>query len=55
MALFALFTLGYIVGVWTACSVFRHPQSAYEQAVVSTTSELPRIVSGAFQTKVTRL
>jgi len=27
---FALFTIGYILGVWTACLVFRQPQRAYE-------------------------
>jgi len=27
---FALFTLGYILGVWTACLVFRQPQREYE-------------------------
>ena len=55
MALFALFTLGYIVGVWTPCIVFRQPLAAHEQAVVSTTSGLPRIVPSALQTEVTRL
>jgi hypothetical protein len=30
---FALFTVGYILGVWTACLVFRQPQRAYEDAV----------------------
>jgi len=29
---FALFTVGYILGVWTACAVFRQPQRAYEEA-----------------------
>jgi hypothetical protein len=27
---FALFTVGYILGVWTAGLVFKHPQRAYE-------------------------
>jgi hypothetical protein len=27
---FALFTTGYILGVWTACLVFRKPQIEYE-------------------------
>jgi hypothetical protein len=31
-AVFALFTVGYIVGVWTAGMVFRQPQRAYEDA-----------------------
>jgi len=29
---FALFTVGYILGVWTAGLVFRQPQRAYEDA-----------------------
>jgi hypothetical protein len=28
---FALFTVGYILGVWTACLVFKQPQRAYEE------------------------
>jgi hypothetical protein len=28
---FALFTVGYILGVWTACLVFRQPQRAFEE------------------------
>jgi hypothetical protein len=27
---FAIFTIGYILGVWTACLVFRQPQREYE-------------------------
>ena len=27
---FALFTVGYVLGVWTAGLVFRQPQRAYE-------------------------
>jgi hypothetical protein len=30
---FALFTVGYILGVWTACLVFRQPQHVYEEGV----------------------
>ena len=30
---FALFTVGYILGVWTAFMVLRLPQGAYEDAV----------------------
>ena len=30
---FALFTVGYILGVWTACLVFRQAQPAYEDGV----------------------
>jgi hypothetical protein len=28
---FALFTVGYILGVWTSCVVFRQPQRVYEE------------------------
>jgi hypothetical protein len=38
MALFALFSLGFMVGVWMACIVFRQPQHAYEQAAASPTA-----------------
>lgn len=30
---FALFTAGYIIGVWTACLVLRQPQRVYEDGV----------------------
>jgi hypothetical protein len=30
---FALFTAGYILGVWTACLVFRESQAAYEDGL----------------------
>lgn len=30
---FALFTVGYILGVWMACLVFRQPQRPYEDGV----------------------
>lgn len=30
---FALFAVGYILGVWTACLVVRQPQRAYEDGV----------------------
>jgi hypothetical protein len=29
---FALFTLGYVLGVWTACLVFKSPQRPHEEA-----------------------
>jgi hypothetical protein len=29
---FVLFTVGYVLGVWTACAVFKAPQRAYEDA-----------------------
>jgi hypothetical protein len=31
---FALFTVGYILGVWTACLVFRQPQRAFEEGTL---------------------
>jgi len=31
---FALFTAGYILGVWTACLVFRQPQRAFEEGTL---------------------
>lgn len=30
---FALFTAGYILGVWTACLVFKEPQGAFEDGL----------------------
>jgi hypothetical protein len=30
---FALFTAGYILGVWTACLIFKQPQRAYEEGL----------------------
>jgi hypothetical protein len=41
---FALFTLGYILGVWTALLVVKQPQRAYEDAVAVPISERPVIV-----------
>ena len=41
---FALFTLGYILGVWTAFAVLRKPQTAYEDAVTVSQPEFPVIV-----------
>jgi hypothetical protein len=40
----ALFTLGYILGVWTAFLVVRQPQRAYEDAVAAPLSDVPVIV-----------
>jgi hypothetical protein len=41
----ALFTLGYIIGVWTAFAVLRQPQRTYEDAPVQTPlSAVPVIV-----------
>ena len=31
---FALFTVGYILGVWTACFVLRQPQREYEEGAL---------------------
>jgi hypothetical protein len=41
---FALVTLGYILGVWTALFVTRQPQSAYEDAAAVPVSDGPMIV-----------
>ena len=41
---FALVTLGYILGVWTALLVTRQPQSAYEDAATASVSDAPMIV-----------
>jgi hypothetical protein len=41
---FAVFTVGYILGVWTACLVFRQPQRAYEDGVPAALSITPLIV-----------
>jgi len=30
---FALFTAGYTIGVWTACLVLRQPQRIYEDGI----------------------
>jgi hypothetical protein len=45
-AVFALFTAGYILGVWTACMVFRQPQGAYEEGATGSLSSTPVIVLG---------
>jgi hypothetical protein len=41
---FALFTLGYILGVWTALLVTKQPQGAYEDAVAVSVFDAPVIV-----------
>jgi hypothetical protein len=41
---FALFTLGYILGVWTALLVTKQPQAAYEEAATVSVSDSPVIV-----------
>jgi hypothetical protein len=43
---FALFTVGYILGVWTACLVFRQPQRAHEDGVPAALSSTRMIVLG---------
>jgi hypothetical protein len=40
----ALFTLGYILGVWTAFLVLRPSQGAYEDAVPAPLSVMPVMV-----------
>jgi hypothetical protein len=35
---FALFTVGYILGVWTTCLVFRQPRRADDEAVPALTT-----------------
>jgi hypothetical protein len=41
---FALVTLGYILGVWTALLVTSQPQRAYEEAAEESVSDVPMIV-----------
>jgi hypothetical protein len=43
---FALFTVGYILGVWTAFVVLRQPQGQYEDAVPVRVRATPVIVLG---------
>jgi hypothetical protein len=43
---FALFAVGYILGVWTACLVFRQPQRAFEDGVPAALSSPGVIVLG---------
>jgi hypothetical protein len=42
---FALFTIGYILGVWTACLVFRQPQREYEDGRHASAMVLARVPS----------
>ena len=42
--LFALFTLGYVFGVWTALLVTKQPQRAYEEDAAVSISNVPMIV-----------
>jgi hypothetical protein len=41
---FALFTLGYILGVWTALLVTKQTQRSYEDAAEVSISDAPVIV-----------
>ena len=41
---FALFTLGYVFGVWTALLVTKQPQRACEDDAVGSTIDVPVIV-----------
>ena len=43
---FALFTVGYILGVWTALAVLGQTQGQYEDAVPARASTAPVIVVG---------
>jgi hypothetical protein len=43
---FALFTVGYILGVWTAFLVLRQTQGQFEDAVLVRASAAPVIVLG---------
>jgi hypothetical protein len=40
---FAIFTIGYILGVWTACLVFRQPQREYEDGRHTTALGLAQV------------
>jgi hypothetical protein len=41
---FALFTVGYILGVWTAFVVMKQPQRAYEEGVRVSSTDVPLIL-----------
>ncbi|MHB8613116.1 MAG: hypothetical protein ACYDAL_11910 [Candidatus Dormibacteraceae bacterium] len=41
---FALFAVGYILGVWTALMVLRQPQGAYEDAVPANRPSVPVVL-----------
>jgi hypothetical protein len=40
----ALFTTGYILGVWAACLVLKHPQHVYEDGVPAAVADARVIV-----------
>jgi len=50
----AIFTVGYILGVWTACLVFRQPQRVYEDGVPAALSITRVIVLGGVSRLVER-
>ena len=43
--IFTLFTIGYILGVWTACMVFRQPQRSFEDGMPAIGLVLARAVT----------
>jgi hypothetical protein len=47
---FALFTTGYILGVWVACAVLRQPQSVYEDGLPMPLAAARAIVARAVGT-----
>jgi hypothetical protein len=52
---FTLFTVGYILGVWTAGLVFRQPQDAYEDGLQAFAGTRVKAVAGASVLAETRL
>jgi hypothetical protein len=46
-AVFAVFTVGYILGVWTACLVFRQTQRESEEGVPAARSGARLIALGS--------
>jgi hypothetical protein len=51
---FALFTIGYILGVWTALLVTKQPQKAHEDAAAVSISDVPAIVLRDMRTRALR-
>jgi len=51
---FALFTIGYILRVWTALLVTKQPQKAYEDAAAVSISDVPAIVVRDMRTRALR-
>jgi hypothetical protein len=52
---FALFTVGYILGVWTACVVFRQPQRAYEEGALQAVTDRRALAREAVLVQAQRL